>query len=136
LNLYEKLLGKVLKGRRPYKILYGTIGLFVVVFILWGIAGPPIVFFPNNEPNNVYVYLKLPEGTSISYTDSVTKVAEKKIYQTLGEKNINIKQALPCSKGGIRIKVRQYNSNLNKARKHQIWSSLPKVKEACRPAAI
>ncbi|NLJ07496.1 MAG: efflux RND transporter permease subunit [Sphingobacteriales bacterium] len=94
LNLYEKLLGKVLKGRRPYKILYGTIGLFVVVFILWGIAGPPIVFFPNNEPNNVYVYLKLPEGTSISYTDSVTKVAEKKIYQTLGEKNINIESVV------------------------------------------
>lgn len=94
LKLYEKTLRKILKGKRPYKVLYSTIGIFILVFILWGIAGPPVVFFPNNQPNNIMVYLKLPEGTSIKVTDSITRVAEQKIYQALGKNNPNIESVV------------------------------------------
>ncbi|MEJ0103769.1 MAG: hypothetical protein WDO19_14960 [Bacteroidota bacterium] len=38
----------------------------------------PIVFFPKADPNFIYVYLKMPTGTDIEYTDSITRTLEKK----------------------------------------------------------
>jgi multidrug efflux pump subunit AcrB len=41
------------------------------------------VFFPNGDPNFIYVYLKMPVGTSVDYTDSVTKNIENKVIKVL-----------------------------------------------------
>ena len=46
-----------------------------------------IEFFPVGDPNQVYVYLKLPTGTQVDYTDSVTKVLEQKVNKVLGTDN-------------------------------------------------
>jgi len=94
LNWYEKTLRKMLKGKRPYHVLSGTVGIFILVFVLWGIVKPPVVFFPNNEPNNIMVFIKLPEGTSVNFTDSISKVAEKIIFKTLGHKNPNVESVI------------------------------------------
>ncbi|RYY57580.1 MAG: efflux RND transporter permease subunit [Chitinophagaceae bacterium] len=88
---YEDLLRWVLKGWRPVHILLGTVVLLIVTVVIFGIsvgAGHnKIVFFPGGEPNQIYVYLKLPVGTDIEYTDSVTKTLEKKVYGVLGMEN-------------------------------------------------
>jgi multidrug efflux pump subunit AcrB len=42
-----------------------------------------IEFFPVGDPNQLYVYLKLPVGTQVGYTDSVTKVLEAKVNKVL-----------------------------------------------------
>ena len=51
----------------------------------------PVVFFPQGDPNFIYVYLKLPVGTSVAYTDSITRSLETKVYHVLdmdnGKKN-------------------------------------------------
>jgi multidrug efflux pump subunit AcrB len=44
----------------------------------------PVVFFPSGDPNQIYVYLKLPVGTNVDYTDSVTRVLEGRVYKVLG----------------------------------------------------
>ena len=84
---YENTLVWVLKGKRPAYILWGMIALFVFTMILNNIVKPKVVFFPDNEPNTVIVYIKMPIGTEIGVTDSVSHIAEHRIMGVLGEKN-------------------------------------------------
>ena len=84
---YENTLKWVLKGRRPAYLLGGMIGLFIFTIILNNIVKPKVVFFPDNEPNTINTFIKMPIGTQIEVTDSVSKLAEKRIMSVLGEKN-------------------------------------------------
>jgi multidrug efflux pump len=81
---YETLLRWALKGWRPAWLLFST--FLLLVFSLWffGIRKVDVVFFPKGDPNQVYVYIKLPVGTNVDYTDSITKVLEKRVYNVLG----------------------------------------------------
>jgi multidrug efflux pump subunit AcrB len=87
LRRYENTLVWVLKGRRPVYILWGMIGLFVFTMILNNIVKPKVVFFPDNEPNTINTFIKLPIGTEIIVTDSVARIAENRIMRVLGENN-------------------------------------------------
>ncbi len=80
---YESLLRWSLHGWRPVKILLATFGLLIFSFVLFGIRQVPVVFFPSGDPNFVYVYLKLPVGTSVEYTDSITRELENRVYRVL-----------------------------------------------------
>jgi len=84
---YENTLKWVLKGRRPAYILTGMIALFVFTMILNNIVKPKVVFFPDNEPNTINTYIKMPIGTQIEVTDSVAHIAEHRVMSVLGEKN-------------------------------------------------
>ncbi len=87
LNKYEKLLRWTLEGRRPIWLLSGMVVLFFSTIILTGIAKPKVVFFPDNEPKSIVVFAKFPVGTSVNHTDSVTKIIEEKINETIGKDN-------------------------------------------------
>lgn len=87
LRRYERLLKFVLYKRRPYYLFFGMIGLFILTFVLMGIRKPKVVFFPANEPNNVYVFIKTPVGTSVTVTDSIALVVEKRLQNVLGKEN-------------------------------------------------
>jgi multidrug efflux pump subunit AcrB len=88
---YESLLRWCLKGWRPVQLLLGTFALLILSFIIFGLSIKSghvgIVFFPKADPNQVYVYLKLPVGTNIEYTDSVTRVLEGRVNHILGTEN-------------------------------------------------
>jgi multidrug efflux pump len=84
---YENTLVWVLKGRRPVIILWGMIGLFVFIMVLNNIVKPKVVFFPDNEPNTINTFIKMPVGTDIYVTDSVSRIAEHRIMSVLGENN-------------------------------------------------
>ena len=85
---YENLLRWALKGWRPVHLLLGIIALLIIsVFIFIGSVKSGrvgIVFFPQGDPNQVYVYVKLPVGTSVEYTDSVIQILEKRVNKVLG----------------------------------------------------
>jgi multidrug efflux pump len=91
MNHYETLLRWALKGWKPVWLLLGIIGLFFIsLFIFISSVSSnrvPIVFFPKGDPNFIYVYLKLPVGTAVDYTDSVTKRLEQRVSQVLGMEN-------------------------------------------------
>jgi len=87
MHIYEKQLRFFLSGRIPYYLLVIVVGLFFLTFFLTGIVKPKVLFFPDNEPNSIMVYLKLPEGTDQQVTDSVTALVEKRIYAVIGNKN-------------------------------------------------
>lgn len=84
---YEVLLRWGLLGWRPVYLLLATIGLFIFSFVFFGARNVPVVFFPSSDPNNIYVYLKLPAGTDVDYTDSVTRSLEQKVNTVLGKNN-------------------------------------------------
>lgn len=88
---YESLLRWALNGWRPVHLLLGTIALFFIsLFIFVGSIGSgriPITLFPKGDPNQIFVYLKLPVGTNVEYTDSVTKVLEGRVNKILGTEN-------------------------------------------------
>jgi multidrug efflux pump len=84
---YERLLRWALKGWRPVQLFIGTIVLLIVSFIVFAARGVPVVFFPQSDPNFIFVYLKLPVGTNVDYTDSVTNDLEKRVYRVLGMEN-------------------------------------------------
>jgi multidrug efflux pump len=88
---YENLLKWSLKGWRPVHLLLGTVGLLILSVIIFGASVSSgrvgIAFFPKGDPNQIYVYLKLPVGTSVEYTDSVTRTLEVKVNKVLGIDN-------------------------------------------------
>ncbi|MFT4155033.1 efflux RND transporter permease subunit [Parafilimonas sp.] len=91
MNHYENLLRWALNGRTPVALLLGTFGLLIVSFVVFSMSVSSgriqVEFFPGGAPNQIYVYLKLPVGTDVEYTDSVTRVLEKKVYHVLGMEN-------------------------------------------------
>lgn len=80
---YEKLLRWVLQGWRPAWMLVALFVLFPISVALLFARGNKTTFFPSGDPNFVYVYLKLPPGTDIKKTDSVTRLLEGRVYDVL-----------------------------------------------------
>ncbi len=83
MNRYERLLRWVLKGKRPAWMLVSLFLLFPVSVGLLLLRGNKMTFFPSGDPNFIYVYLKMPPGTNIKTTDSVTHVLEQRVYKVL-----------------------------------------------------
>jgi multidrug efflux pump subunit AcrB len=84
---YERSLRWALAGWRPVWLLLATFGMLVFSVVLFGVRKVPVVFFPGGDPNQIYVYLKLPVGTDVDYTDSVTHVLEGRVNKVLGMDN-------------------------------------------------
>ena len=94
MRVYERQLGQILIGSRPAWIFGGMIALFFFTIFLTGIVKPTVLFFPNNDPNNIFVYLKLPGGTHQNVTDSVTNIAEQRVYKVLGKHNPDVESII------------------------------------------
>lgn len=73
--------------KKPYKLVMFTLGMFVLSIILMAVRQPSVVFFPQGDPNNIFVYVKLPEGTDPAKTNSVMKLVEQKVNNIIGENN-------------------------------------------------
>ncbi len=84
---YKNFVSWVIVGSRPVWMLLGTVALLVVSVIVTIIRKPGVDFFPQAEPNFTYVYLTLPTGTNAKYTDSMVKIAEKRVFEVIGKNN-------------------------------------------------
>ncbi|MFM7822681.1 MAG: efflux RND transporter permease subunit, partial [Bacteroidota bacterium] len=82
---YKRVLAYALE--RPWKMLMGTVALFFLTIALLVVRSPGTRFFPEADPNFIYVYLTLPVGTDQAHTDSVTKVLEEKVQNIIGKDN-------------------------------------------------
>ena len=68
---------------RPGKLLLGTLGLLVLAIVLMVVRKPKVEFFPTADPNFIYVYVSLPVGTDVYYTDSITREVEKRVMKVV-----------------------------------------------------
>ncbi|MCB0709062.1 MAG: efflux RND transporter permease subunit, partial [Chitinophagaceae bacterium] len=82
---YEKLLRWILQGRRPVWALVSLFILFPVAAGLLVLRGNDRTFFPSGDPNFIYVYLKMPVGTDVKTTDSVTQLLEHRVEKVLAK---------------------------------------------------
>ncbi|MBL0342337.1 MAG: efflux RND transporter permease subunit [Bacteroidetes bacterium] len=73
--------------KRPWKMILGTVALFALTIVLLIARSPGTRFFPQGEPNFIYVYLTLPVGTDQAYTDSITYIIEKRVTDVVGVDN-------------------------------------------------
>lgn len=87
MHRYEKSLRWALNGWRPVWLLLATIVLLIFSFVFFGMRQVPVVFFPSGDPNQIYVYMKLPVGTSVEYTDSITQQLEGRVFRVLNMEN-------------------------------------------------
>lgn len=78
---YTRMLKAALK--RPVLVLVTTALLLPAAFISYGLRHVPFTFFPNADPNFVYVYLNLPIGTDQAHTNEVMKDLEGRVYKVL-----------------------------------------------------
>ena len=88
---YEKFLNYALRGKNPYGILVGTFSLLFLAAGLMYLFPPKILFFPDTEAKQVFVFLEYPIGTDIEETNLLSKRIESDIdnhlkkYETNGE---------------------------------------------------
>lgn len=83
-NWYERRIAHALRGRNVYWYFGLTVLLLLGTFMLFGMSlgsgRTKVEFFPNNTPNEIYVYIEYPEGTSIEKTNKLTKSIEDRVY--------------------------------------------------------
>ena len=51
--------------------------------MLIGLVQPNVLFFPENQPNQIITYIEYPEGTDIEKTNQLTKEIETKVYAAI-----------------------------------------------------
>lgn len=64
---------------RPVWVLIGTVVLFFLSIALFGIRSPQVLFFPENEPNYINVFIEKPIGTDIESTNEFAIEVENEI---------------------------------------------------------
>jgi len=82
---YTRVLRFALTGRAPYFFLFGTIGLLFSSFIILGLAAPKVEFFPDNQPQQIFVYAEYPEGTAIDKTNATSKQIEAIVGEVINQ---------------------------------------------------
>ena len=80
---YQKFLSWVLHKKRPLWIITGTFFTLILSFVLTGVFPPKVLFFPENQPNYINVFVELPVGTNIAETNAATIAIKKEINRVL-----------------------------------------------------
>ena len=96
-NLYERFLSYALKGKKPGSIIVGTFGLLILAVFLMATFPPKILFFPNTDAKQVFVYIEYPIGTDIEETNLISKEIEQDIENYLKKYDVDGKSFLITS---------------------------------------
>ena len=80
--------------KHPIILFSSIIGTLILAIVMLGITKPGVEQFPTGDPNFIYTYVVMPDGTDQQTTDSVTKLVEKRIYNVLGENNPLVKSVI------------------------------------------
>jgi multidrug efflux pump subunit AcrB len=94
MGLYRKTLAFFLRGRRPVAVVAAVVLLFFSSFFLMGVRTPRVVFFPSGDPNSIFVYITMPEGTHIEVTDRVAREVEERVTGILGAGNPDVESVI------------------------------------------
>jgi multidrug efflux pump subunit AcrB len=109
-NWYERRLKHALRGKNVYWY-SGLIFLLLILSIGFfgmslGTQRTKVEFFPDNTPNEIYVYIEYPQGTDIDKTNAITKSIEERVYGVTGRSKYN--------KGGFNYLVQSSVSQVGK----------------------
>ena len=82
-SAYERFLTYVLGGRRPWAFFFGTVGTLFLSIVLMGVLPPKVLFFPDNEPQYLNIFVSKPIGTDLESTNEVAKDVETRVMEVL-----------------------------------------------------
>lgn len=93
---YARLVEIVVGGSvwRQVGIMASLVLLFVGSIMAVGARKPKVDFFPKGDPKFIYTYLRMPVGTRVEVTDSVTKILEKRVYGVIGRNNPDVESVI------------------------------------------
>ncbi len=80
---YEHLVSYAIRGKKPYIFFIATFLGLVASIGAFMAKTPKVLFFPNNQPDNIFIYTENPVGSSLETTDSVAKVVAKEVYEVI-----------------------------------------------------
>ncbi|MEB2786884.1 efflux RND transporter permease subunit [Algoriphagus persicinus] len=84
-NKYESILEYALVGKKPFAFIGGTVLLLVLSLALLYVRAPKILFFPDNQPQLVNVFIEFPIGTDIEATNEFVDGMEDELLIALDE---------------------------------------------------
>jgi multidrug efflux pump subunit AcrB len=73
---YERILNRIIRGRRPRIVFYSIIVMFFMSFALYGVFKPSVTLMPKSDPSQIYMYVQMPAGTALEKTNAVVKAIE------------------------------------------------------------
>ncbi len=82
-NKYSRVLQFALAGYRPWLFFWGTILLMILSIALNVVKPPKVLFFPENMPKYVNVFIEFPIGTDIEKTNSFARDIERKVLDVV-----------------------------------------------------
>jgi multidrug efflux pump subunit AcrB len=82
-SMYDRFIQFALRNGNPYKLLGGTFFMLILSVVLLGLFMPKVIFFPNNEPKYLNIFIEKPIGTSIEETNEVTKLVETMVLDAI-----------------------------------------------------
>ena len=82
-SIYSKTLNFALRGKNPIFFFGGTVGTLILSFMLMAIVPPNVIFFPENMPKYVNVFIEFPIGTDIETTNEFSKRIEVKVLELI-----------------------------------------------------
>ncbi|MFD2719651.1 efflux RND transporter permease subunit [Hymenobacter monticola] len=95
-NGYARLVEIVVGGTvwRQVAIMLSLVVLMVGSLLAVVARKPKVDFFPSGDPNFIYTYLRMPVGTRVEVTDSVTRELEKRVYKVIGRDNPDVESVI------------------------------------------
>ncbi len=94
IKTYRNTLYFVLQGKRSALVVAGTLFLLILSFILLRVATPQVVFMPSGDPNYIYVYITMPEGTDVEVTNTMARTVENRVNTALGPDNPDVESVV------------------------------------------
>lgn len=91
---YHHSIEWLLVGKRPWFTLGGTFLFLILTLFLLGIVSPRVVFFPESDPNFVFVYNKMAAGTDLEETHRVNRILVDRVNEVIGEDNPVVKSVI------------------------------------------
>lgn len=110
-NGYKRLLTWCLYRYRPIGIMVGMLLLFIFSIVFTIIRKPPVVFFPQGDPNFIFAYIRMPIGTDQHVTDSITRLVEDRVIQVMGKDNQIVESVI--SNVAISASENQFEGGVN-----------------------
>jgi multidrug efflux pump subunit AcrB len=82
-NIYLTTLTFALRGKKPYLFFFGTVILLFFSIGLMAVFTPNVLFFPENEPQYINVFIEQPIGTDIEATNYQAEIIEAKVFELM-----------------------------------------------------
>jgi multidrug efflux pump len=87
---YKRFMHWALRGYTPYAMFAGMFVLLIGSMVFFVRHMPEVIFFPENSPNYVNVFIEYPTGTDIEATNKKTLAIEKKIIDAMQKYGVGI----------------------------------------------